>query len=472
MLSAGKNLGEIYDLFAIRVIVKKVEECYTALGLIHSLFTPVQDRFKDYIATPKSNMYQSLHTTVVGIDGRKVEVQIRTDEMHRTAEEGVAAHWRYKEGESKDDELEKNLSFLREVLEWQHETHDPQEFMENLRIDLFHDEVFVFSPKGDLYKLPSKSTPVDFAFAVHTDVGFHCIGAKVNSRIVPIDYQLKSGDSVEIITSKNQKPNPDWIKFTRTSKARSRVKKWLKDSLAEQSEKLGEEIVANEFKKFKIDQKDIDLEKAAQQFGYNNTGLLFSALGRGDLTVQSVISKVSPEKLVTFKEQSFLNKFINRARGSAKGVRVQGFDNFLINFAKCCQPVPGDKILGFVSQGRGVIVHRSNCKNIVRLLENSEKLVEVDWDVEKDKHFLARIHLLAEDRKNFLLEVSEKISRMNTNIVSIDLSTSDSIVNSNLIIQVRDVQHLNKVISSISKVRGMIAVERRSSSEYAHPDYD
>lgn len=460
MKKQEKSLDEIYDLLAIRIIVKRVEDCYYALGLVHSLFTPIQERFKDYIATPKSNMYQSLHTTVIGMDGKKVEVQIRTDEMHRTAEEGVAAHWRYKDGQNREDELDKHLTWLRQILEWQHETSDPQEFMENLRIDLFQDEVFVFSPRGDLFKLPLGSTPVDFAFAVHTDIGLHCIGAKVNGKIVPLSYELKSGDSVEIITAHTQKPNPDWLHFVKTTKARSRIKRWLRESLYEQSLKLGEEIFLRQLKRYRIHKDNVDLKELAQSFGLSDGNQLLSAIGRGEISIQSVVSKIAPEKVVTLKDDSVLKRFLNRARGSANGVRVQGLDNLLINFANCCQPVPGDKILGFVSRGRGVIIHRADCKNILHLLEEKDRAIDVEWDVEKDRHFLVRVHLLAEDRKNFLRDVTEKISQTNTNIVSVDLKTEDSIVNSNLIIEVRNLQHLTRVINNISKVKGVIAVER------------
>ncbi|MFQ5632909.1 MAG: RelA/SpoT family protein, partial [bacterium] len=341
-----KSLDEIYDLLAIRIIVKRVEDCYFALGLVHSLFTPIQERFKDYIATPKSNMYQSLHTTVIGIDGIKVEVQIRTDDMHRTAEEGVAAHWLYKDGKAREDEVDKHLAWLRQVLEWQNDTNDPKEYMENLRIDLF-----VLSPRGDLFKLPLGSTPVDFAFAVHTDIGLHCIGAKVNGKIVPLIYEVKSGDSVEILTSANQKPNMDWLKFVRTTKARSRIKKWLRESEFEHSQKLGEEILHKQFKRYKINKEQVDLKELVQSFGLSDQNQLLSAIGRGDVSIQSVLSKIAPEKFVTLKDESVLKKFLSRARGSANGVRVQGLDNLLIHFAKCCHPVPGDKIFGFISQG-------------------------------------------------------------------------------------------------------------------------
>jgi GTP pyrophosphokinase len=460
MLRQEKPFEEVFDLQAVRIITKRVEECYFALGIVHSLFTPIQERFKDYIATPKSNMYQSLHTTVIGPGGKMVEIQIRTEDMHRTAEEGIAAHWRYKEGKQKEDELDKHLVWLRQMLDWQHDTNDPQEFMENLRIELFQDEVFVFTPKGDLFKLPVGSTPVDFAFAVHTKIGMHCLGAKINGRIVPLNHKLKSGDSIEIITGANQKPNQDWIKFVRTSKARSKIKKWIKESMLEQSQKLGEEIIVRQFKRFNIKRDETDLNAIALSFGYNSEPELFSAVGHGDISAQQVINRIAPEKQEAEKEENLLKKFLSKARGSAKGVRVQGLENLLIHFGKCCQPVPGDRILGFVTQGQGVVIHRSDCKNILKLMENPERNIDVEWDVENNKRFMVRLHMLGEDRKNFLRDVSESISQTDTNIVSVEMRAQDSLVHSNIIIEVENLQHLTRVINKISKVNGVINVER------------
>ncbi len=460
MLRQEKPFEEVYDLQAVRIVTKRVEECYFALGIVHSLFTPIQERFKDYIATPKTNMYQSLHTTVIGPGGKMVEIQIRTEDMHRTAEEGIAAHWRYKEGKQKEDELDKHLVWLRQMLDWQHDTNDPQEFMENLRIELFQDEVFVFTPKGDLIKLPVGSTPVDFAFAVHTKIGMHCLGAKINGRIVPLNHKLKSGDSIEIITGANQKPNPDWIKFVRTSKARSKIKKWIKESMLEQSQKLGEEIIVRQFKRFNIKREETDLNAIALGFGYNSEPELFSAVGHGDISAQQVINRIAPEKQEAENEENLLKKFLSKARGSAKGVRVQGLENLLIHFGKCCQPVPGDRILGFVTQGQGVVIHRSDCKNILKLMENPERNIDVEWDVENNKRFMVRLHMLGEDRKNFLRDVSESISQTDTNIVSVEMRAQDSLVHSNIIIEVENLQHLTRVINKISKVNGVINVER------------
>ncbi|KAA3659814.1 MAG: bifunctional (p)ppGpp synthetase/guanosine-3',5'-bis(diphosphate) 3'-pyrophosphohydrolase [Calditrichaeota bacterium] len=455
-----KSFEEIYDLLAIRIIVKKMEDCYFALGLVHSLFTPIQERFKDYVATPKSNMYQSLHTTVISNEGKKVEVQIRTEEMHRTAEEGIAAHWRYKEGKTRADDLDKHLAWLREVLEWQHDTQDPMEFMENLRIDLFHDEVFVFTPRGDLLRLPQNSTPVDFAFSVHTDIGLHCIGAKVNGKIVPLNYKLKSGDSVEILTSSNQNPNPAWMKFTKTSKAKSKIKRWLRDALFAESTKLGEEILHKKLKKYNLKYSEKSLQELSLSYGFEDLMQFYAAIGNGDISQQSLKKKIVPEEKTELTDTSILQKFVSRARRSAKGVRVQGLDNLLFTFAQCCQPIPGDKIIGFISRGKGVTIHRTDCKNLSYLMDSPERRIDVEWDVEKDRQFIARIRMLAEDRKDYLRDVSETISMSNTNIISINMKAEDHVVHGNLIVEVRNLPHLTQLIKKLNKLEGIISVER------------
>ena len=456
---------EIHDLLAIRIIVKKIEECYFVLGIVHSLFTPIQERFNDYIATPKSNMYQSLHTTVIGPEGKMVEIQIRTEEMHQTSEEGIAAHWRYKEGKVKEDELDKHFVWLRRVLEWQQDAPDSTEFMENLRIDLFHDEVFVFTPRGDLFRLPAGSTPVDFAFAIHTDIGYHCLGAKVNSKIVPLNYQLRSGDTIEVITSNNQHPNPDWIKFVKTSKARSKIKRWIRDSMFEESLRLGDEIFSKEIKKYNIKKDEDELTEIAQSYGLSDLSLLFAAIGRGDIPIQGVIHKLAPERIEQLKDETFIKRFIRRTKSPEKGVRVQGIENMLINFGKCCQPVPGDRIVGFITKGRGVVVHRTDCKNIFNLMKDPDRNIDVEWDVDKDKRFLVRLYMVAHDRRDFLRDVTEAISSTNANIVNVVLKTEDLFVHNNMLIEVRNLKHLTGIISKISKIRGIVNVERLNGNE-------
>ncbi len=460
MVMRNKPFEEIYDLFALRILVNRVDECYFALGVVHTLYTPIHERFKDYIATPKSNMYQSLHTTIIGPEGRMVEIQIRTYDMHKTAESGIAAHWRYKEGKLKEDDFDKQLMFLRQVLDWQRDVGDPREFLEDLKVSLFQDEIFVFTPKGDLVKLPRGATPVDFAFAVHTDVGMHCIGAKVNGKIVPLNTHLRSGDSVEIITSSKQTPNPDWIKFVKTSKARSRIKRWLKESLMEESIRLGKELLDRHLKKINAKVREEDLIDVAQSLGFQDLDRLYASLGRGDTSVQGVLRKLFPPEVLEKKEESLLKKFIARARKTSDGIKVQGLDHLLISFAKCCQPVPGDQIVGFITRGRGIVVHRSDCSNLLSLMEDPERQVEVEWDVDRNRQFLVRLNLIGEDRKHFLRDVSEAIAKADTNIVSIDMKAVDSVVYGNIIVEVKNLQHLTRVINKIDSVKGVIRVER------------
>jgi GTP pyrophosphokinase len=452
---------KIYDLFGIRIIVKTVEDCYFALGIIHNVFQPFPEKFRDYIATPRGNGYQSLHTAVFGPQNKIVEVQIRTEQMHSVAEEGVAAHWKYKEGSNKDSELERHYKWLRQMVESIQEAKDePDEVLERIKINLFDDEVFVLSPKGDLFTLPLGSSPIDFAFAVHTAIGYHCIGAKVNGKIVPLNHKLQSGDAVEIITSTNQKPSQDWLKFVRTSKARSKIKAWLKESLLEQSQKLGEEILQRAFKHLHLEKSADELADIAHTFGLSDTVQLYCAVGRGDISAQSIVRKLRPDHAEHPSPSNIFTKFLDKARGSAKGVRVQGLDNLLISFGKCCQPVPGDRILGFLTQGRGVVVHRTDCKNTLQLMQNTERNLAVDWDVDPDKRFMVRLHLLGEDRKHFLRDVSEAIAQTDTNIVRIEMRAENSMVHSNIIIEVKNLQHLTRVISRIGKVPGVLSVER------------
>ncbi len=455
-----KPFEEIYDLFAIRIIVKRVDECYFSLGIVHTLYTPIHERFKDYIATPKSNMYQSIHTTVIGPEGKMVEIQIRTEEMHRTAEAGIAAHWKYKEGKQKEDDFDRQILWLRQVLDWQRDEHDPEEFMEDLKISLFHEEIFAFSPKGDLFKLPRGATPVDFAFAVHTDVGLHCIGAKVNGKIVPLNSELHSGDSVEIITSAKQKPNPDWIKFVKTSKARTRIKRWMRESLFEESVKLGRELLEKQLKKFSVQVSEENILDTAQAMNFSNTEQFYAALGRGDISIQAVLHRLVPQEVVVKKGDSFFQRFLTRARRSSSGIKVQGLDNLMISFAKCCQPVPGDRIVGFITRGRGIIVHRADCPNVLKIIDDPDRRIEVEWDVDRDEKFMVRLHMVGEDRKGFLRDVSEAIASTETNVVSFQMNARDNMVYSDIIVQVRNLQQLTKVIHKISQVSGVISVER------------
>jgi len=451
---------EIYDLLAVRVIVDKIEECYHTLGLIHALYTPIHERFKDYIAMPKANGYQSLHTTVIGPGGKRVEIQIRTEQMHRTAEDGIAAHWRYKEGRLREDDLDKHSVWLRQLLEYEENESDSPNFMEHLKISLFQDEVFVFTPKGDLHRLPAHSTPVDFAFSVHTSVGIHCLAAKINGRIVPLSHELHSGDTVEILTSANQEPNNDWLRFVVSSRARSRIKKYLRDKEDQNSAALGEEMLTRALQKFSIKIKDIDLQELAAKFNQKDSQSLFVALGRGDLKLESLLRKILPEDKPQLQDPSFITRFIEKARKSTRGVRVAGMDNIMITFGKCCSPVPGEPITGIVSRGRGIVIHTNDCKNLLKLMQDPDRIIDVTWDVEKGSRFLAGIYILGERRNKFIADVTEAAAALDCNIVGVNMNSEVSLMNCVLSVEVYDLDHLNRVMAKLRKMNGVISVGR------------
>lgn len=455
----NRPFEEIYDLQAIRIIVEKLEECYYALGIIHNLYMPVYDRFKDYIAMPKMNGYQSLHTTVIGPEGKMVEIQIRTNEMHRMAEDGIAAHWKYKEGTIDDPQFEKHISWVRELVDRQLQEEDPDDFMENLKIDLFQDEVFIFSPRGDLFKLPVRSTPIDFAYAVHTNIGNHCIGAKVNGRIVPLKTELRSGDQVEIITSQNQKPSQDWLAYVKTSKARHWIKKTLREEQLSQTIEFGEEILTKFLKKYKMTENSPEFLEILPKLGFQNVESLKVVIGRGEFVVETIEKKLFPDAPPPLKEENMFVKFLKRARNES-GIRIQGMDNLLINFAKCCQPVPGDRIIGYLTKGKGVTIHRTDCRNLIKLMEEKERILKVDWDTEKDQEFQVYLSIIGEDRKNLLKDIALCVSKQDTNILMVNFQTEDTIAKGKINIQVSNLHHLTKIINSIRKIFGVISVER------------
>ena len=464
MNDRNKGFEEIFDLFAIRIIVNKIEECYAVLGIVHQLYTPLQDRFKDYIATPKSNGYRSIHTTVFGDDGKMVEVQIRTEEMNQTAEIGVAAHWIYKEGNSENSSLNKHISWLRDLVEiLQNEEKDPGEFLKLLKIDLFEDEIFVFSPKGDVSQLPADSSPIDFAFNVHTQVGLHCCGAKINGKMAPLNTKLKNGDSIEIITSENQLPNDAWLKFVKTAKAKSHIKKWIKRKQFNQSIKLGKEIIEKGLRRFSKIKLLKDIKSNPQALGYNSEDLIYSEVADGQLTVQDIIHKYDPETENKYEEvknpETLTEKFLNKARGIAKGVKVDGVSNTLIAFAKCCSPIPGDEIIGYITRGRGVTILICTCSNVPSL-SNENRFIDVEWDVSSKTSFIVRLKIICEDRKNIIRDITEVISSFNMNIQSIDMRAKDGLGSCILILETRDTKQLLRVKKKIKEIPKVINLER------------
>lgn len=461
MMKRGVPFSQIYDLVAVRVMAKSVRDCYHAMGIIHSHWTPVHDRFHDYIAVPKQNMYQSLHTTVVGPRGRMVEIQIRTPAMHHVAEYGIAAHWLYKEGKEALDDSDRQLSWLREVLTWQKEMTSPEEFLEYLKIDLFQDEVFAFTPRGELKHLRRGATGLDFAFAVHTDVGLHCTGTKINGRLVPFETELRSGDEVEVLTSPHAEPSWDWLNICRTAAARGKIRKYLRQKGFEQAMRLGKEMLERSLKKKRIklpsEQQILD---AGMAISYTDVDQVYSAIGRGDLDVESFITRMFPPDEEAPPKESIIKQFVDRARG-ASGIRVEGMDNLMFRFAQCCQPVPGEKIVGVITRGRGLSIHRRTCANIVKANFQEERLIEVSWNVSAGQGFLVRLSIVVEDRKNIVLEITDAIASVDADVRGVELNSGEATAVGTFVIQIRNISQLNRVMDRIKKrVKGVIKIER------------
>lgn len=478
MTVKNKQFNEIYDLLAIRIIVDNIKDCYATLGIIHTLWKPMPGRFKDYIAMPKTNMYQSLHTTVVGPNGEPTEVQIRTWEMHRTAEYGIAAHWAYKEGSSgSSGSFDNRLTFFREILELQHETKDASEFVESLKMDFFSDLVFVFTPKGEVIELPSGSVPLDFAYRIHTEVGNRTIGAKVNGRIVPLDHQLKTGDIVEILTSKHSYgPSQDWLKIAQSSHARSKIKQWFKKEKREENVEKGREMLEREFKRLGLDVSewatDDKLMEAAKKFAFNDIEDMLSAIGFGGITAAQICTKVTEkmrreqEEAANQLEMTSEMKEIKPAEKRSRptnGVRVKGIDNLLVRFARCCNPVPGDDIVGYVTRGRGVSVHRSDCPNLPATGEGEDaaRVIEVEWESSVEANYSVDIEVTGHDRNGLLNEVLQAVSESKTNISAVTgRSDKNKMAMIHMTILIRNTDHLHSVVERIKRVKDVYTVHR------------
>jgi len=462
MVKRGKSFNEIYDNLAVRVIVDKIEDCYLALGVLHQLFKPVQDRFKDFIATPKSNAYQSIHTTVIGLGGKLVEIQIRTKEMEQTAEIGIAAHWQYKNDGVASKSIDDHIKWLRELVEiLQGESSDPREFMNLLKIDLFNDEIFVFTPNGDLVQLPVNSTPIDFAFNVHTEVGLHCIGAKVDHKVVPLNTILKNGETVEVLTSKSQNPSYGWLKFIVTSKARNNINKFLQKTTKDESIVLGKQLIEKTLRRLKQKSLINKLIESYSKFGYNNSNSFIEAIGNGSVSIRDILNKISPNNKLIDEESSDEEKsFLDFARGRSKGIKIQGIKNLMVSFGKCCNPIPGDEMIGFITRGRGVTVHRASCNSLPLLNEESDRLVPVDWDVGRSDIFNVRLKVESIDRKGMLREITEVISSSNINITSVDMKVKDALSTAFFIIQINNIKQLDRIINKVNRIPGVDNIER------------
>ena len=486
-----KTLDEIFDLMAVRIIVDSVKDCYAVLGLVHTMWTPIPGRFKDYIAMPKPNMYQSLHTTVVGDNGKPFEIQIRTYEMHKIAEYGIAAHWKYKEGITTDKE-EVNLSWLRQALEWQKDANDPKEFMESLKMDLFSSQVFVFTPNGDVIELPAGATPLDFAFKIHSDVGYKCVGAKDNGKMVTIDHPLENGDIVEIVTNPNAVgPSIDWLKIAKSSSARNKIRQWLKKENKTDAVDKGKDLIDRYMRKKGYDPrellKNVFVNKAVKALGYKNTDELYTQLSNGGSLQSKLVSLLlgydEEEKHAEAaeKEQTLLDNLHEiseraqrRAQNARKmrkneksGVKVEGVDNLMIRMARCCNPVPGDDIIGFITKGRGISVHRKDCDNLKSLPpQERARFIDVSWDTDntQDKSFNAELTLIAKDQKSMISSISKICEDLDVNISGLNAKANkDETVVINLNLSIQNKEQMEKIIRSLKNVPGIMEAYRTKS---------
>jgi GTP pyrophosphokinase len=462
--SRHKSFDEIYDLLALRVITDTVRDCYHAFGIIHNLYNPMFDRIKDYIARPKMNMYQSLHTTVVTPNGETVEIQIRTREMDRVAEVGIAAHWLYKENKAEKNSLARPMGWLQQWIDLQNQAEN-QEFMDLLRKELYPDSIYVFTPKGELKELPEGATALDFAFAIHTDIGFRCTGARINGRMAPLGAPLRSGDTVSILTSTHQKPNPHWIDLVKSPRAISKIRAWLKKATYDDMVELGSTLLDRELKRLKIRKKPPELlEEIAQGFGLPDVDHLYAAIGRGEHTAAQIGQKLVPVASAEEEEdkESFLVKFRDIVRKSTGGVKIRGVDNLMIRFAQCCQPVPGEAIRGFITRGRGVTIHRRDCRNITD--DDMERILDVDWDVGENQSFLVGLRVLAMDRKGLLGDLSRTITDAGVNITNATMDTDEGMAVGRFTVEVSSLKELERLLRRIKKVKGVDVVERQSGT--------
>ena len=466
MISQNLPFEEIYDIIAFRIILDSISKCYEALGLIHSMWKPIDHKFKDYIARPKPNMYQSLHTTVIGPFGERIEIQIRTWEMDRVAKSGIAAHWSYKEGKRIDENISEKFAWIQDLVENQENFRDPGEFLENVRIDLFPDEVYVFTPRGEIKTLPRGATAVDFAYMIHTEVGNQCTGVKVNGQMISLTYELKTGDIVEVITSKNHHPSKDWLKFVKTVKARSKIRQWIKIQEKERSITLGREMLEKAFRKEKLSfttlVKTEKMEDVVAHFGFKTVDDIIANVGYGKITPLQIVRKFVPRQKPEEGQDSIFNKLVDRVVRKKKlksGVLVKGADDILIKFGKCCQPVPGDPIIGYITRGYGVTVHRTNCVNALRM--NPERQIEVEWSQAVVETYPVKIRIISHDRVGLLADVVGNISKFGANILNAKTETRENkTVDSFFTIGVEDIDHLEKIISAIRKVKLVQDVKR------------
>jgi GTP pyrophosphokinase len=465
MKAQNLEFEQVYDIIAFRLILSSVKDCYEALGIIHSLWKPIPGRFKDYIAMPKANGYQSLQTTVFGPYGERVEIQIRTDEMNRTAEEGIAAHWQYKEGKTFDPKDTRQIAWVRQLLEWHQDLRDPREFIETVKIDLFPDEVYVFTPRGDVKQFPIGATPVDFAYSIHTEIGHQCVGAKVNGKIVPLRYELQNGDIVEIVTSPNHQPSKDWLKHVKTSRAKTKIRQWVKSEARDRSVDLGKEICDREFKKYHLDfakfMKSEDLKRVMDDFSFQSIDDLLAEVGYGNISCKQIMGKLVPaERLEREKaEDSRLKRLAQKIRREPTGIQIRGVQDVMVRFGKCCNPLPGDRITGYITRGRGVTVHTADCPNI--LGSDPERLIQVSWNLQEKAVHAVRVRVTCNDKKGLLADISTALASSDINILGAHtVTTEDRRAICDFELEVRDLKHLQGAFRTLTKLKDVLQVER------------
>jgi GTP pyrophosphokinase len=463
------ELDQVYDFVALRIITRSVKDCYATLGIIHNTWSPVPGRIKDFIAMPRPNGYQSLHTSVISEKGTPFEVQIRTDEMHQQAEEGIAAHWKYKEGRIGDQRDERYFQWMRQLLEWQQEVRDPQEFINNLKIDLYPEEVYIFTPRGEVKALPRGATPLDFAYAIHTDVGHRCVGARVNGKMVPLRTRLKNGEIVEIITQAGHTPSRDWLNYVVTSRARQKIRHFVQLEEKERSIELGRKLFDKDARRFGLNPKTLvesaEFAKVAEEFGSGRADEVMAQIGYGRLATRTILAKLVPETQLEEKPpEGRVARVVRRVlRPGEDRIKVNGVDDLLVYRARCCNPIRGEKIVGYISRGKGVAVHAATCSNVMNLLYDPERRIAVEWEKgdEQAARYTVRLTMQVEDRKGILADVSAKVADINTNITSVEATTdNDHRGQITMTVEISDLKHLEKVVKSLKSVEGVIGVER------------
>jgi len=458
-------IEQVYDLLAVRIITDSVKNCYAALGVIHNTWRPVPGRIKDFIAIPRPNLYQSLHTSVIGPHGQPFEVQIRTEEMHRLAEEGIAAHWKYKDGTPLNQQDEERFAWLRHLVEWQQEMRDPGEFLSTLKIDLYPEEVYTFTPKGKVIVLPREATPIDFAYAIHTEVGHRCVGAKVNGRLVPLKYHLRNGDIVEIDTQANHAPSRDWLALVKTSRARNKIKHWINVAQRKEALEIGKRLIEKEARKYDISLKKItdqDYARVTRDYGCALPDDLYAGIGYGTFAARQVLAKLVPAAKLEPARPSRLASSLKRVLGGSSdlAIQVHGLDDLMVYRAKCCNPVRGEEIIGYITRGKGIAVHSRHCSNVQNLLYDADRRIDVQWVGPKLALYPIKLTLVTEDRQGLLADVTSVIANVHSNIQSFEARTTDSRATIDITVDIVDVEHLEKIVSSLRKIEGVYQVER------------